>query len=79
MSRAGFTCLTVVELARYWRRRPSAIREKIRKGELRAFTLDGHVRISPEEVARYEAEHQIATAKPKKRAPRRDPNFVEYF
>jgi hypothetical protein len=51
-------CLSVRQLARYWRCAPARIRQMIRRGLLEAFLIGRAVRISPDAIR--EAERQFA-------------------
>jgi hypothetical protein len=51
-------CLSVRQLACYWRCAPARVRQLVRRGILRAFVVGRAVRISPEAVA--EAERLLA-------------------
>jgi hypothetical protein len=75
------SCYTVNELARRWRRRPSAIRKMIRMRQLVAFSFapGGPLRIAPEEVARFEAGHQVEPVKPMRSRQRKPADWQDYY
>lgn len=72
-------CFSVIGLARYWRRRPSAIRALVRSGELESFVSGSRVRISPAAVEEYERQHTAATPKKVRRRETKSPDYVTYY
>ncbi len=52
------TCKSVRQLAAFWRCSPARVRQLVRRGILRAFTIGRAVRISPEAIT--EAERLLA-------------------
>lgn len=59
-------CLSVCQLARYWRIRPATVRQLIRSGQIVAFRgpgKRGDLRVSPAEIARYEESRTVKPAK----------------
>jgi hypothetical protein len=63
-------CLSVRQLARYWRCAPARVRQLARRGVLRGFLLGKALRFSPEAVA--EAERLLAAPATGARWVRRD-------
>jgi hypothetical protein len=74
-------CFTPCSLAKRWRCRPALIRRYLRLGKLSGFQLPGGrgLRISPEEVQRFEAGSAVATPKPMRRRQRQESGFVDYY
>jgi hypothetical protein len=78
----GTTCFTPVSLGKRWRCRPSKVRAFIASGLLKAFTLGdgrGTVRISPEEVERFEKARAVVPVKTKKVRRQKLADYVEYY
>lgn len=61
-------CLSVRQLAHYWRCSPARVRRLIRRGSLQAFLIGRAARISPEAIR--EAERLLAAPAASRRRPR---------
>ena len=79
---SGASCFTPVSLARRWRCRPSKVRDYLKRGLLIGFLLSdgrGTVRITPEEVERFEQGRPAAQTKPKRKRPQRPAGWEERY
>jgi excisionase family DNA binding protein len=72
-----YRCLTVRELARRWRCRPSTIRSMVRRGVLPAMQLNGRVRITPEAIRAAETGPLAVSPIRRRRVGKVDPEIAK--